>query len=138
MNNKLECEYLNVNLISLLVIFILLSIVLSFIKAPYGRFLYITKTNNSYFNLILKPFNNPSFRIRGNISWCIQECPSFFIPLLKLYANFETMKTEEKIILLSFIIHYFNRLYSNIQLKILIFQSYLLLYYSILEDKKPN
>ena len=109
MNYHDECKSLKSFSISLLCIFSILSIILSFIKAPYGRFLCCAKTSNTYITLLLKPINNSKFKIRGDVCWCIQECPSFFIPVFILYRYFGNIGIREQIILLSFIIHYFNR-----------------------------
>ncbi|KAI3381232.1 hypothetical protein SNEBB_010444 [Seison nebaliae] len=79
-------------------------IVLFFVAAPYGR----------YVNKKLGP------TINGKLAWCLQECPSFFIPIFCLigfslefseyHANFyETLNKPKTIILSLFTFHYFYR-----------------------------
>merc|ERR1712025_1106600 len=68
------------------------------IDAQYGRFSSI---------------KNRSFRIPAKIAWCLQETPSFLMAsyfFIKSFdETFETVPIPNRLLLLFFMIHYFNR-----------------------------
>lgn len=86
------------NLVLIGLIFTILQLIISLkIPAPYGRY-------NSI---------GPKFLtfcpINAKLAWIIQELPGFLIPTLFLYESWTNLNSSTKILLICFILHYFNR-----------------------------
>ena len=79
-------------------IFTIIQFIISiFQQAPYGRY---AVSSSKYLNWC--PINS-------KIAWILQECPAFFIPVYLLYEAWDITNISTKILLLAFIIHYFQR-----------------------------
>lgn len=100
----LIAQYLSLGLIALGVI---VFIVLLFIPAWYGRYGETLKIDIRKYLGSLNP----------RVAWCIQEMPSFLLPLLGIILNFSRVSTNyvNLVLLLMFMAHYFNRYVIHIQ-----------------------
>lgn len=66
--------------------------------APYGRFRSKTSGRRS------------SFFLSANVSWLVQECPSFIVPLsIVVFSSCSSRGIINKLLLLCFMLHYFMR-----------------------------
>ena len=77
--------------------FITLIVELGFkVEAAYGRYADAIKSR---------------FKINGRIGWIVQESPSFIIPAIYFWNNFEVLKQKRRnhFLLLMFCLHYFHR-----------------------------
>ena len=63
---------------------------------------------NTYISNHLFYFNTVC-PINPKLAWIIQELPGFLIPTLFLYESWTNLNLSTKILLICFILHYFNR-----------------------------